>query len=98
LCLAQTECADIVPGNLAAIYLPLDSAKEIAGVPHPDVAISAAALIEGVGGELSRLREGAALPALGEGEACAHCDARGLCRRDQWAAGSAPSLGAPSGP
>jgi ATP-dependent helicase/nuclease subunit B len=92
LCLAQPENADTDPGALAAIYLALDNSKEIVSVAHPDVAISAAALIQGVGGELSRLREGAALPALGEGEACTHCDARGLCRRDQWAASSGPPL------
>ena len=35
----------------------------------------------------------ALLPALGEGAACEHCSARGLCRRDHWA-----EAGRPDGP
>ena len=31
------------------------------------------------------MRDGAALPALGEGPVCDFCEARGLCRRDHWA-------------
>ena len=72
-------------GPLDAIYLSLDDAKQIVELRHPDVASSAMALVEGLGRDLARLRGGAALPALGEGDACEHCDARGLCRRDQWA-------------
>lgn len=72
-------------GPLDAIYLSLDDAKQIAEVRHPEVERSAIALVEGLGHDLARLRSGAALPALGEGAACDHCDARGLCRRDQWA-------------
>jgi len=39
----------------------------------------------------ARVREGAALPALGEGVACDWCAARGLCRRDHWTAEEAES-------
>ena len=80
-------------GPLDAIYLSLDDAKVIVEVRHPDVERSAEALVDGLGRDLERLRGGAALPALGEGIACEHCDARGLCRRDQWAA--VPVAGAP---
>ncbi len=72
-------------GPLDAIYLSLDDPKQITEVRHPEVEHSALALVEGLGHDLARLRGGAALPALGEGAACDHCDARGLCRRDQWA-------------
>ena len=72
-------------GPLDAIYLALDDAKAIVEVRHPDVERSATALIEGLGRDLAQLRRGAVLPALGEGAACDHCEARGLCRRDQWA-------------
>ncbi|OYT99427.1 MAG: hypothetical protein CFE40_06130 [Burkholderiales bacterium PBB1] len=72
-------------GPLDAMYLSLDDAKQIAEVRHPDVEHSAIALVAGLGRDLARLRDGAALPALGDGAACDHCDARGLCRRDQWA-------------
>ena len=97
LCLAQPEGTDISPGALVALYVALDNPKGIVEVTHPEVTTSAAALIEGIGGELSRLRAGAPLPALGEGEACTHCDARGLCRRDQWPARQGGLLGAQAG-
>jgi ATP-dependent helicase/nuclease subunit B len=53
-------------------------------VPHPEVVGSAERLLEGLAGEFQRLRDGAALPALGEGRVCDFCEARGLCRRDHW--------------
>lgn len=74
------------PGDIGAAYLPLDEAEAIKAVEHEEVLATAQQLIEGVGSELARLREGAAMPALGEGAACAHCEARGLCRRDHWTA------------
>jgi ATP-dependent helicase/nuclease subunit B len=70
---------------LAASYLAVDGTKRIDEVPHPDVAESAAALIDGLAHDLQRLRAGAGLPALGEGATCEHCAARGVCRRDHWA-------------
>ena len=41
-------------------------------------------LIEGIVDDMSRIRRGAAMPALGEGTACDFCAARGLCRKDFW--------------
>jgi ATP-dependent helicase/nuclease subunit B len=69
---------------LAAQYLALDDAKGIAAVEHPEVECSAALLLDGLGGDLRALADGAPLPALGEGLACAYCEMRGLCRRDDW--------------
>lgn len=71
------------PG-LRASYLALDDAKSPVEIEHPEVARSAQALLAGLAGEWQRLREGAALPALGEGAVCETCEARGLCRRDHW--------------
>jgi ATP-dependent helicase/nuclease subunit B len=42
------------------------------------------ALIEGMLGDLQRIADGDALPALGQGAACDYCQARGLCRKDFW--------------
>ena len=81
-------------GPIDAMYLSLDDAQKIVEVRHPDVEHSAEALVQGLGRDLARLRGGAVLPALGEGDACEHCDARGLCRRDQWAV--SPVAGAPA--
>jgi ATP-dependent helicase/nuclease subunit B len=72
--------------RLQAVYLLLDAGHEIRQVPHPDVEASAQALIDGLSGELARIRDGAGLPALGEGRVCEFCEARGLCRKDQWSA------------
>ena len=69
---------------LRACYLPLDQTGEIAALPHVDVQRSAAILVHELGAELARLRAGEPLPALGEGEVCDTCEARGLCRRDHW--------------
>jgi ATP-dependent helicase/nuclease subunit B len=69
-----------------ALYLPLDdNGEEIKGVDHPDLEEGARRLVEGIGMDLERLRQGAGLLPLGRGSACEHCDARGLCRRDHWA-------------
>ncbi len=67
-----------------AIYLAIDERKPPRHIEHPDVALSAALLVEGLAADLAALRDGAGAPALGEGEACEHCHARGLCRRDHW--------------
>ena len=77
---------DAATPALQASYLALDSRSGIAQIGHPDVTASARLLLEGLGRDLERLRGGAALPALGEGRACDWCAARGLCRRDDWAA------------
>lgn len=67
-----------------AAYLALDPQGEIALLPHPEVAQSAALLRAGLAEDLLAIHGGAAMKALGEGAACAHCEARGLCRRDDW--------------
>ena len=72
--------------SVRALYLPLDDkGEEIKGVDHPDLEEGARRLVEGIGMDLERLRQGASLLPLGRGSACEHCDARGLCRRDHWA-------------
>jgi ATP-dependent helicase/nuclease subunit B len=49
-----------------------------------DVVAARDALVTGVMDDLARIADGAALPALGEGQVCEHCAARGLCRKDFW--------------
>ena len=70
---------------LLATYLALDGSSGIEEIAHKDVGRSAEVLVQGLAHDLSRLRAGAGLPALGEGTTCDHCEARGLCRRDHWA-------------
>lgn len=78
--------AALEPEARSALYLALDDAKAPLAIEHPDVGHSAAVLVEEIGRELQRLRDGAGLPALGEGAVCETCEARGLCRRDHWSA------------
>ncbi|MBX3619976.1 MAG: PD-(D/E)XK nuclease family protein [Rhizobacter sp.] len=67
---------------LQASYLTLG--RKIESLPHPDVEDSARALVAGVGADMTRIRLGAGMPALGEPPVCDYCEARGLCRRDHW--------------
>ncbi len=69
-----------------AFYLVLHERKLPEAIEHPDVASSAALLVEGLAADLDALRQGAGAPALGEGDVCRWCEARGLCRRDHWTA------------
>lgn len=78
--------AVLEPQARSAIYLALDDAEAPLAIAHEGVGDSAAALVAGLGGEMARLAAGAPLPALGEGEVCETCEARGLCRRDHWGA------------
>ena len=71
------------PG-LQAGYLVLDDGKGIALLPHEHVSATALALRDGLQADLGDLRDGALLPALGEGRVCDFCEARGLCRKDDW--------------
>ncbi len=80
-----------------AMYLALDDARRLPSVVHRDPSVSAEALRAGLLDDLTRIRAGAGLAALGAGEACRHCDARGLCRRDHWStAGAAPARPPPA--
>ena len=71
-------------GPLEAAYLALDDSQGVIEVPHREVMRSAEVLLQSLSDELRQLRDGAPLPALGEGPVCDHCEARGLCRRDHW--------------
>lgn len=71
-------------GPLRAMYLALDSSAGVEAYEHKDVETTAQALVEGLAHDLRRLREGAPMPALGSGDSCEYCAARGLCRRDHW--------------
>lgn len=70
--------------QLQAAYVALDERAGMAWLPHPEVAVSAQALLDGLAEDWSRLSAGAPMRALGEEPVCGHCEARGLCRRDHW--------------
>lgn len=77
--LLQEEGAAPLEGS----YLML-SESECKAFAQPDMALAVQSLLDGIAHDLRRIGQGAALPALGEGDACTYCAARGLCRKDTW--------------
>ncbi|HEX5738310.1 MAG TPA: hypothetical protein VFY22_07350, partial [Hydrogenophaga sp.] len=53
-------------------------------VEQDDVLMAREQLRQGRVDDMSRVAGGQAMPALGEGQACNFCAARGLCRKDFW--------------
>jgi len=70
--------------TLRAAYVNVSEKEGSKTFEQKDVVAVRDALIEGIAHDLRRIAEGAPLPALGEGDACEFCAARGLCRRDFW--------------
>ena len=81
--------------TLRAAYLNVGERDGTKLYEQPDVTVLRDRLIESIRHDLTRIADGAPLPALGEGSACDWCSARGLCRRDSWASGTTP-VGAPA--
>lgn len=70
--------------TLRAAYVNVGERDGTQLFEQKDVVAVRDALIEGIVHDMSRIAEGAPLPALGEGMACEFCAARGLCRKDFW--------------
>ncbi|MEY4978656.1 MAG: hypothetical protein RLZZ352_926 [Pseudomonadota bacterium] len=79
--------------NLRAAYLsitdqrgqgPKDSPTVL--IEQEQVLLAREHLLAGLAHDLSRIRDGHGLRALGEGSVCTFCAARGLCRKDFWSA------------
>ncbi len=70
--------------TLRAAYVNVGEKDGTQTFEQKDVVAVRDALLEGIAHDLRRIAEGAPLPALGEGDACEFCAARGLCRKDSW--------------
>lgn len=70
--------------SLQAAYVNVGERDATRAYAQPEVVEARDALTEGILHDMRRIREGAVLPALGEGGACDYCQARGLCRKDFW--------------
>jgi ATP-dependent helicase/nuclease subunit B len=68
---------------IQALYLRLHH-EAVDEVVHADVQDSAQVLAEGIASDLTRIHQGHAMLAMGEGRLCDRCEARGLCRKDHW--------------
>lgn len=71
--------------TLRAAYVNV-SEKESKTVEQKKVVLARDALVEGIVSDMQKIAGGAHLPALGDGDACLYCNARGLCRKDFWSA------------
>jgi len=77
--------AALVPDDtLAAAYVNLGEKEPTRCYDQPEIVALRDALIEGILHDMARIAQGQPLQALGEGAACDHCAARGLCRKDFW--------------
>ena len=81
----QSDAALMEP-RVGGMYLCVDEKTGVVEVPHKEVQESAVTLVRGLGGDISRIKAGESLQALGEGRTCEHCSVRGLCRKDHWQA------------
>ena len=70
--------------TLAAAYVNLGEKEATRTYEQLDIVDMRDALIDGILHDMSRIAQGAAMFALGEGKGCAYCAARGLCRKDFW--------------
>ncbi|MDE2592802.1 MAG: PD-(D/E)XK nuclease family protein [Burkholderiales bacterium] len=76
--------AALMGGDVShAAYLHLD-AKAATLIRHEDVQAHAEQLMDGLVDDFTRIKQGVAMPALGDAAACTYCAARGLCRKDHW--------------
>ena len=71
--------------SLRAAYVNVGERGKTRFVEQPEVLAARDALVQGLMDDLRRIGEGERLQALGEGQACEYCAARGLCRKDFWA-------------
>ena len=70
--------------TLQAAYVNVGEKGETRSFAQPEIVALRDDLISGILSDMAAIAGGAAMPALGEGEACSFCAARGLCRKDFW--------------
>jgi ATP-dependent helicase/nuclease subunit B len=70
--------------TLRAAYVNVGERGETKTIEQESVVDARDLLVQGVLDDLARIGDGAAMPALGEGQVCDFCAARGLCRKDSW--------------
>jgi ATP-dependent helicase/nuclease subunit B len=68
--------------EVGAAYVNLGEKGDTITCAQPEVQALRALLVAGIVQDLSRLHAGEPLRALGDGQACTYCQARGLCRKD----------------
>ena len=75
---------DTVQGSLSGAYISVTEREGTKTLTPPDIQGLRELLLRGLAQDMEGIAQGRPLPALGHGEACDYCAARGLCRRDFW--------------
>ncbi len=75
--------------TVAAMYLSLGETGPTRAYSQTEIVDLRDQLLGAIQDDLRRIAAGAPLPALGSAQACEHCAARGLCRKDFWELASA---------
>ncbi len=70
--------------TLRAAYVNIGERGKTDTLEQKSVVEARDLLVQGILHDLDQVAGGAAMPALGEGQVCEYCAARGLCRRDFW--------------
>lgn len=70
--------------RLSAMYLNIAESDATKPYVQADIVDLRDQLVTAIHDDMTRIAQGAALPALGAGSACDYCAARGLCRKDFW--------------
>jgi ATP-dependent helicase/nuclease subunit B len=69
---------------VTAVYVNISEKEGTRSYGQPDIEALRTQLLAGITSDLARMADGAVLPALGAGQSCDYCAARGLCRKDFW--------------
>lgn len=70
--------------TLRAAYVNVGERGVTKTMEQREVVAARDLLVHGILDEFARIADGEPLPAMGEGQACDFCSARGLCRKDFW--------------
>jgi ATP-dependent helicase/nuclease subunit B len=83
---------DPLPGTLSGSYVSVTERDGTKTCTPRDILGLRDQLLTGLAHDMEGIAQGRPLPALGHGEVCDYCAARGLCRRDFWEPATLDSL------
>ncbi len=69
---------------VTAGYVNVSEREGTRSYAQPGIEALRMQLLAGIASDVARIAEGEVLPAIGAGQSCDYCAARGLCRKDFW--------------
>ena len=70
--------------KVTAAYVNVAEKEGTRSYAQPGIEALRTQLLAGIASDVARMADGDALPAIGAGQSCDYCAARGLCRKDFW--------------